>query len=256
MTPDPDGALSLTERVKAALAGGDFILYSQVIQSLADGGEQRPLREILIRLREEEEKMLPPGTFFPILRENGLLPYLDRWVVSYLVKRAAATQAEKPDLPLTRNSINLSADTLRSDRFGAFVQKRVSGARLPEGTVSFEVSWEDAMRHAQLLQALKDELRPAGCTFCVAGFDGSRPAFTIIRVLGPDYVKFSYGLTQNVARSLADSENAEAVNARCHEIGIQTIAEHVESDAVLDHLKLIGVDYAQGIAISPPKLMK
>src|SRR5471030_3048628 len=102
-TKSPD---SIAERVKEALLTGGFILYGQVILPLAAGERERPFREILIRFREEEEKMLPPGSFFPVLEENGLLPALDRWVVDYLVKRSQAEQTGKRNLPLARNSIN------------------------------------------------------------------------------------------------------------------------------------------------------
>jgi len=255
MSTEPNSEGSIAERVKEALRTGGFLLYSQVILPLADPERWRPLREILIRFREEEEKMLPPGTFFPVLEENGLLPDLDRWVVSTLVKRSRAALAEKPNLPLPRNSINLAPDTLRDAKFAAYVLKGVGDAKLPDGTISFELPWDLAMDHADLLEALMAELKPAGCRFSIAGFDGSEPSFDAVNILCPHYLKFTYGFVQRVGRTLAESEQAEAVNARCHEMGIRTIAEHVESKEMMEHLQVIGVDYAQGMAISPPKAL-
>src|SRR5437773_11504801 len=73
---------NIADKLIAALKTGGFVLYAQKILPLAGG--ERPFQEILVRFREEEEKLLPPGTFFPMLQEYRLLPYVDRWVVSRL----------------------------------------------------------------------------------------------------------------------------------------------------------------------------
>src|SRR5258708_35339693 len=70
---------NIAEKLIAALKTGGFVLYAQKILRLAaSAGSERPFQEILVRFREEEEKLLPPGTIFPMLHENRLLPYGDR----------------------------------------------------------------------------------------------------------------------------------------------------------------------------------
>src|SRR5258706_15425369 len=77
---------NIAEKLISALKTGGFVLYAQKILRLAaPGGSERPFQEILGRFREEEEKLLPPGTFFSMLQEYRLLPDVDRWVVSRLV---------------------------------------------------------------------------------------------------------------------------------------------------------------------------
>src|SRR5260221_2231732 len=74
---------NIAEKLIAALKTGGFVLYAQKILRLAaSGGSERPFQEILVRFCEEEEKLLPPGTFFPMLQEYRLLPYVDRLVVN------------------------------------------------------------------------------------------------------------------------------------------------------------------------------
>jgi EAL domain-containing protein (putative c-di-GMP-specific phosphodiesterase class I) len=128
----------ITEKLVSALKTGGFVLYSQRIAQLAPGSA-RPFQEVLVRFKEEEEKLLPPGTFFPMLQEYRLLPHVDRWVVGRLAAWIQESRAKKPDWIVPANGINLSEDTLREPKFGDFVIKTLQGAKVPEGTFTFEL---------------------------------------------------------------------------------------------------------------------
>jgi EAL domain-containing protein (putative c-di-GMP-specific phosphodiesterase class I) len=238
----------ISDKLISALKQGGFVLYAQKIVALAPGND-RPFREILVRFREEEEKLLPPGTFFPMLEEYHLLPYVDRWVVSSLAKWA---QAARPGASGC-NSVNLSADTLRDAKFGEYVQKHIEMSKLPAGTLAFECGWDMALPRADQLKRLQAQLKPLGCRFTLAGFDGSEASFGFLKSIAPDFVKLGYSIVKDVERGLAGLERAESISQKCHALGIKTIAEYVESREVLEHLKLIEVDFAQGLAISPPQ---
>jgi EAL domain-containing protein (putative c-di-GMP-specific phosphodiesterase class I) len=243
----------LAERLITSLRQGGFVLYRQEIMPLVRTGRERPFQEILIRFREEEEKLLPPGTFLPVLEEYRLLPFVDRWVVSQLAKRMQLAHTVGEGVPCC--SINLAADTLHDPNFAEFTYKHIQNAQLAGGTLSFEVSWDTALDHAEKLLALMSALRPAGCLFSIAGFDATKEAFELLATLKPDFVKLSYGLVHHVTRTKADLERTQAAHARCRQIGIQTIAEHVESVQVLEQLRRIGVDFAQGLVISEPRIL-
>src|SRR5258707_12464099 len=76
---------NIADKLIAALKTGGFGLYAQKILRLASpAGSERPFQEIPVRFREEEEKLLPPGTLFPLLQEYRLRPYLEPWVGSAL----------------------------------------------------------------------------------------------------------------------------------------------------------------------------
>jgi len=242
-----------TDRLITALRENKFILYAQMIAPLASGGDDRPFQEILIRFREEEEKLLPPGSFFPILEEFRLLPYVDRWVVSHLAKRMVALRKKRSGVSLPRNGINLSADTLHDESFAEYVRTRVERDQLPEGTFTFELSWHAAIQHVEPLVKIAAQLRPAGCGFTLAGFDGSKGSLDILKRFKPEFIKLDYRIVKEIGRGLAASERAESLTEKCHALGIKTIAEYVESAESLEQLQLIGVDYAQGFGISLPE---
>ena len=243
---------NIADKLIAALKTGGFVLYAQKILPLAGG--ERPFQEILVRFREEEEKLLPPGTFFPMLQEYRLLPYVDRWVVSRLASWIQESRARTtPGSPVPANGVNLSEDTLREPKFADFVAKNIQSAKLPEGFFTFELGWDTALLQAEQLKNIQAQLGPLGCRFTFAGFDGSEGSFSFLKVLKPDFVKLTYGTVKDLGRALAASEKVETINQKCHAMGIKTIAEFVESHEVLDQLRLIEVDFAQGLIIGGPQ---
>ncbi len=245
---------NIADKLISALKTGGFVLDAQkILQLAAAGGSERPFQEILVRFREEEEKLLPPGTFFPMLQEYRLLPYVDRWVVSRLASWIQESRGRMPGSPVPANGVNLSEDTLREPKFADFVAKNIQNAKLPEGVFTFELGWDTALLHADQVKSIQAQLEPLGCRFTFAGFDGSEGSFNFLKVLRPDFVKLTYGTVKDLGRGLAASEKVEAINQRCHAIGIKTIAEFVESHEVLDQLRLIEVDFAQGLIIGGPQ---
>jgi ammonium transporter, Amt family len=245
----------LADKLITALKTGGFVLFAQPILPIA-GSKDRPYQEVLVRFKEEEEKLLPPGTFFPMLQEYHLLPYVDRWVVSHLTQWIMARRGENSDWPVPAHGINLSGDTLMEMNFSDFAAKHVKSAALPEGTFAFEIGWDTALVRIRQLLGLQAQLKPEGCRFTLAGFDGSDASFEFLRAARPDFVKLTYGIVTDIDRALGASERAETINEKCHAMGIQTIAEYVETVGVLEQLRMIGVDFVQGLAVAPPRKLE
>lgn len=243
----------LADRLIAALRQDEFVLYGQRIAPLAPGSGDRPFQEILIRFQEEETKLLPPGSFFPILEESGLMPYVDRWVVSRICKWARSALVIKPDWPVPQCGINLSAATLSDRIFAAYVRNHLRVAALPASTLLFEVTCDSAQPSVGALLGLMAQLRPAGCGFTLARFDGSTNAFRLLRLLLPEYVKLSPGLVRRLDQGSAGLDAIGAIVGECHALGVKTIAEHIESDEVLRQMRDLGVNFGQGFGIQAPQ---
>ena len=245
----------LTDRLIAALRQDEFVLYGQTIMSFAPNRGERPFQEILIRFQEEEAKLLPPGSFFPILEEFGLMPYVDRWVVSRVCKWVHSALAIKPDWPVPQNSINLSADTLSNRGFAAYARKHLQAADLPRATLSFEVTCDSAAPRVDALLGLMAQLRAAGCAFVLARFDGGKHAFALLRRLAPEFVKLSPALVRRLDLGGAGRDEVAGVVRECRALGIKTIAEHVERDQTIAQLRELGVDFGQGFGIQVPQAL-
>jgi EAL domain-containing protein (putative c-di-GMP-specific phosphodiesterase class I) len=125
------------------------------------------------------------------------------------------------------------------------VCKYVDDSYLSNGALGFEIALESAIAHEAPLRKLMAEVRPYGCTLTLSGFDGSEASFAKLKSLAPNFVKIS-------VTSVSPAKLAE-INRKCQTLGIKTIAEHVESGQMLQHLRQSKIDFAQGFEISPVK---
>jgi EAL domain-containing protein (putative c-di-GMP-specific phosphodiesterase class I) len=246
---------SISDRLVAALQEDEFVLYSQNIVPLVPDAEEWPFQEIFIRFKEEDTKMMPPGSFLPVLDEAGLLPFLDRWVVNRLARWVRTGLAIKPEWKVPRSNVNLSSSTLCDPDFAGYTRKYVDDSYLSNGVLAFEVTWEDVVEHAGPLQHLIDELRPFGCGFTLSGFDGSRASYAVLEALKPEFIKISLFLTGDMDRVPAHAEKVSEISQRCADLGIKAIAERVESGSVLEQLRLTKTDFAQGYGVAEVKML-
>ena len=243
MASEPKSQKSLADRLIASLQQDEFVLYAQSILPLAPQSGERPFQEIFVRFKEEDAKLLPPGTFFPVLEEAKLLPYLDRWVANRLARWVRSAVGIKPDWVIPRNNVNLSDATLSDPGYGQYVCRYVDDSYLSNGALGFEIALDSAISHEAPVQKLMAEVRPFGCSLTLSGFDGSKASFSELEDLAPDYIKISVA---NVAPA-----NLPEISQKCLGLGIKTIAEHVESSEMLQKLRDTRIDFAQGFDISP-----
>ncbi len=150
-------------------------------------------------------------------------------------------------------STKFATHTLGDPGFAAFTKNHIKNSQLPEASFIFEIVSEAAILCAKELRMLQANLKPAGCRFTLAGFDGREASFNFIKDFAPDFVKLAYNVVKDIDRTLAASERVESINRQCHSQGIKTIAEYVESREVPEQLRLIEVDFAQGLGVSPPQ---
>lgn len=237
-----DNQDDIARRLMAALQADEFVLYTQPIVSCAAQEDERPLSEIFVRFGAEDAQLLPPGAFFPVLAEAGMLPYLDRWVVNRLARHVRAGLKIDPNWTVPCFMVNLSDETLVDDTFQEYVLQYADDSYLCCGVLGFDVSCSSALAHTPSLQRLMAHLRPHGCSLAVADFDGSEAALEQIRVLEPDFIKIS--------AAAIDPARVPDVNRKCHEVGARTIAEYVEDARVLEHLRRCQIDFAQGFELA------
>lgn len=240
----------IREKFVKQLKEDNFVLYSQAIMPVADTSNP-PLREILARYREEEENLLPPGSFLPILEEQGLLPLLDRWIVGRLLGwgRSAPTGRRMPHC-----SVNLSIDTVRRDEaFGDYVLDRLQKTGVSAASLTFELLTVDALANRPALQRLIPPLRMAGITFALSWFNGEEAEFDLMQKAGMSYVKIDGSFAAVIARQPKKKAQLAAIVQRCRDLGVQTVCMQVEDEETLHHLRLLRVDFVQGFGIERPK---
>ncbi len=232
----------MADRLMSALQQDEFVLYSQSIVALVPQSTDQAFQEIFVRFKEEDAKLLPPGTFFPVLEECRMLPYLDRWVINRLARFVRSGLKFQPDWNIPRYSVNLSVETLADPKFAEYVLQYVDGSYLSHGLLGFDIPCNSAMSNRGPLRRLMAVLRPHGCRLTIAGFDGSAALLAELKALQPDFVRIS--------AASVDPAKVSEINRMCHGLGAKTIAEHVENSRVLEHLRRCKIDFGQGFEIS------
>jgi EAL domain-containing protein (putative c-di-GMP-specific phosphodiesterase class I) len=247
-----EARMQTAERFAEALARDQFTLFGQPIAPLAAGKTGRRHLEIFVRFREEEERLLPPGTFFPILEANHLLPMLDRWEVRKVLHWSADKRSTQPDWQIPSFDINLADDTIHDEEFPRHVLDSLFESRVPPDRLWFEITEKQLVEFREAAKKMIAALRGLGCAVAVSDFAGGEAEAREYKAIGIQLVKLAASAVRDVQKSPRALQHLLAVNTACHKVGLQTIAQFVETSETLAMLRKAGVDYAQGFRIAVP----
>lgn len=239
------------EYLLRAIEEDQFILLEQRIELLTGEGQPN-LREVLLRLQEERERMLPPGGFFEVAERYDLMPAIDRWVVRKLLKSCGAMKSADPKWRMPLYCVNVSGASLRDRSFANHVRAQLQHWDLAGSRLCFEIHHGALAEQESDIAILMEQLQPLGCRFTVDGFGSHKISFAPFRELRFDYLKIDGSIISQVLTSSAELTKVKAIVLACRKIGVRTIAQFVEDDATRAQLKEVGVDYVQGFGIEKP----
>jgi Amt family ammonium transporter len=244
---DPRGML------EHALKENQFLLLAQKILPLKSGSPDPACYEVLLRLKQEEDNLLPPGGFFDVAESLGMMAKIDRWVVRAALSWCAARLKKSPEKQLPMMCVNVSGPALRSTSFLGAVREELQRAGVPARTLCFEINERDVIEHPVAARAFVAALKPLGCRFTLDSFGSTRVSFAHLNDLPVDFLKIDGVIIESMLQGPLGPATVRAINMVCKEVGIRTIAEFVETKKILDKLREIGVDYVQGFGIARPE---
>lgn len=245
------GEMGWVGHIRKALEEDRFVLYSQKILRL-NSAEEGDHYELLLRMKDEDGKLIPPMAFIPAAERYGLMPQLDRWVITTAF--AQHRGRHPPDGPAGTCAINLSGTSICDENFYEFVTAQFGLFNVPPAGICFEITETSAIANLTQAAVLMGKLKDWGCRFALDDFGSGMSSFTYLKHLPVDYLKIDGGFVKDMMNDPIDHAMVEAINSIGHVMNIKTIAESVESDAILGALQRIGVDYAQGYGIEKPCL--
>jgi EAL domain-containing protein (putative c-di-GMP-specific phosphodiesterase class I) len=250
MLAQRDGEMRWMPRIQEALADERFRLYYQPILPVGSEVSSAVHGEILIRMLDEAGRIVPPGAFLPAAERYGLMLALDRWVIKRSLRALASSSELGNDVTF---AINISGQSLGAGDFLDYVTEQIDATRMVPSKLCFEITETSAV--SELAHALRfiDTLKGLGCRFALDDFGTGLSSFGYLKTLPVDYLKIDGGFVTGLVAGDSDQAIVEAVHHVGHMMGLKTIAEWVESRAVLLKLRQIGVDYGQGYALGHPR---
>ncbi|MDX1656563.1 MAG: EAL domain-containing protein, partial [Candidatus Competibacteraceae bacterium] len=235
-------------RINSALKQDRLRLSYQIIRPLTPGGGLH--YELLLRIEDEDGRLIPPGVFLPAAERYNLSPTLDRWVVT----RALTWLRDHPNHleQLELCFINLSGLTLGDGDFLDFATGQLATTGVPAERLCFELTETAAIGRLADAVGLIQGLRSLGCRFALDDFGSGLSSFCYLKNLPVDYLKIDGLFIRDILDDPIDLTLVRAINDIGHLMGKRTVAESVESEAIASKLRGIGVDYLQGYAIGRP----
>lgn len=245
------GEVRWVARLPDALDAGRFRLFAQAIVPLS-AVEGPTHYEILVRMVQEDGSLVLPDAFIPAAERFGLMPRLDRWVVDQTLSIHAGLGAPN-EVPLF--FINLSGTSLGNEAFVEFLTARLREHGPYAERLCFEITETAAISNLAHAAELMTTLSAFGCRFALDDFGAGMSSFPYLKNLPVAFLKIEGSFIRAIEPQSMDHALVDAINRVAHHVGLVTIAEHVEDGDKLELLRSLGVDYAQGYALSIPALL-
>ena len=248
------GQVRWVQRLREAMDNNRFAIYAQAIKPLSDDIVEPERLEVLLRLRDPDtRRIIPPGAFLPAAERYGLSVELDQWVVGSLLDTLFIHQSFQAD---QRNYwINLSGASIGDKRFAKFLMDAIERSPLPPGTINFEITETAVIRSVAEAGSLMMSLREMGCRFALDDFGSGLSSFGYLKKLPVDYLKIDGMFIRDLLRDKTDRIFVKSIIDIAHTLNIKTIAEFIENDELLEVVRELGADYAQGFAIGRPYVL-
>jgi diguanylate cyclase (GGDEF)-like protein/PAS domain S-box-containing protein len=244
------GEMQWVHRITEALDEDRFVLYSQEIRSLDEPDKGRHL-EILLRLQDKKGNIIPPNEFIPAAERYQLMPSIDRWVIEHTLSDFHHIQQEGG--AIASCAINLSGQSLCDEGFLEYVVKCIKYSTIPPAKICFEITETAVIANLNIAIRFMTVLREMGVRFALDDFGSGLSSFAYLKNLSVDYLKIDGAFVRNMAHDKIDYAMVSSINEIGQLMGIQTIAEFVENDAILEKLQELKVNYVQGYGIGRPQ---
>jgi len=235
--------------LRRALAQDELQIYCQPILALQPGPRKYPTAEVLVRLREEEESLLPPGDFLPIFDHYRMMTDLDCWVVYKTIEWIVLSKAGS----IRSYAVNVSSQSLDDSRLVDFTSRALAKSGVDPARLCMEIDEIDTLQRTQAAARFAKGVRSIGCKVFIDGFARRSVSFAALKELQPDFVKVDGAVVRKISTSTVAQLKMKAIVRVCTVAGIGIIAECVEEEAIVAELTGMAVGYAQGFGIAVPQ---
>jgi len=236
-----------SQLIKDAIKGEGFSLFYQPIVGLGAGCQE--IYEVLLRMSDKHGKTLMPDAFLPVAERFGLLPDIDRWVITHALRALAQARAGGRDLVF---SINLSSQALADAAVVQLIRDGLTLNGVPGSAVIFELTEQTAVRFLDRTRELTQSLIELGCRFALDDFGVGFSSFSNLKRLPVALIKVDGSFIKNLPAEPVDQVMVKSIVEIAKALGKEVVAEFVQNEACIELLRSYGVDYVQGSYLGRP----
>lgn len=241
-------------KLRDALSCGSFVLYGHRIAPIGDLSATAAV-ECLVRMRNPDGTVVPTGELMSTAQRFKLLKEIDEWAVKDAL-RMLAPHASRMLHSGMRVVVNISGESLNDEHLLARIAEWVRASKVPPGRITFEVGETAAVSNLPLANKLMCGLRQMGCRFALDAFGTGVNSLSYLKCLQVHSVKIDGSYVRDVATNPRSAAMVRAIVELARDLDIESVADLVESDAVLAKLREVGVDFVQGGRIHRPEELK
>lgn len=240
--------------IRNALNTSRFRLLAQPIKPLQGNAQPEPHYEVLVRMLDESGQEIVPDRFIPAAERYILMPAVDRWIIHHLLSTQAANlrswHARFPDRCLF--AVNLSGTSLTDEGFLRYIRRQFVEWSVPFPTICFEITETATVGSLERARAFMEQLGRLGCRFALDDFGSGLSSYAYLRDLPVSYLKIDGAFVRGIDKDPVNRAMVHSINQIGHTLGIETIAEWAEDEALITTLRAMGVDYGQGFGVGEP----
>jgi len=247
MSKSEEERLALEADLRHAIRDGQLELHYQPKVDIANGRVRSA--EALLRWKHPQRGFVPPNVFIPIAEETGLILTIGEWVL-----RRACTQMRSwldGGLPPLRVSVNLSAKQFRHGDLTAVVCSALEDAQLQPGYLELELTESSIMHDAEASAATLQLLSTMGVHISIDDFGTGYSSLSYLWRLPLDKLKIDRSFVRELLSNPDDVAIVKAIISLAHSLRLGVVAEGVETQEQLEHLRELGCDQYQGFFCSP-----
>ncbi len=246
------GEMQWVSRINLALEENRLVLFQQTIKPVNQNVPDNI--EFLVRMVDQDGELILPGAFIPAAERYNLMTQIDFWVIRNAFRAFAEMIQEGDDPGLI--FINLSGSSLSEDGIFNFMREHVEATGIDPQRVCLEITETAAISNLGVAVSFMHEMKKLGFRFALDDFGAGLSSFTYLKTIPVDYIKVDGSFIRDMLDDEMDAAIVSAIHRVAHVAGLGTIAEFVESEAILARLQELGFDMAQGYAIHRPEPCK
>ncbi|OYW33769.1 MAG: GGDEF domain-containing protein [Methyloversatilis sp. 12-65-5] len=239
--------LSLLTELRAAVEHDELVLYYQPKVALVPGRQHHV--EALVRWIHPTRGFIPPFDFIPFAEQTGYIKAITLWVMNAAIRQCGLWLRAGIEVNV---SLNISArDLLNPDlpiSFIAMLQRHGCESRLITLEITESAVLDDPLRALANLQALRD----TGCMLSIDDYGTGYSSLSYLKQMPVSEMKIDRSFVMNLVENPNDEIIVRSTIELAHNMGLKVTAEGVETEAVLERLRELGCDLAQGYLISKP----